>query len=666
MEKKKKTPKEQEASKETLVGFVGGLDIDLKKKIDGVKLGDKLANHLDELLTVELKNQSERIESIQRWQKQYKGYRPEKSFPFVDSANVVTPITRSNVDTIYVRIEDEIFGRDKFWLFKPTSEETMDFARELEEGMDWYQKNVLHLKVKTQSPILQAVKVGAGIMKVDYTEKKRTCYRYATEEELADDDITKYNLDGTKRKAIKYVKTTVRGADVFPIDRLHWIMSAAADDPDDAYMCGFYNPYRMAQLETKVNQGLYKREAVEKILNPDEPDEGEKERSNLHGKELETTKSTESYKVWELWTRYDVDGDGEEDEIVVTFHQDSKQILRAIYTPLFSGRRPFIIFKGYPTEYASDGEGICEILEKLQKHIDTLENQRLDRMTEINSPLVFVAAGSGLEDYKINPGKVVVVEGDLEQSIRIEKFPDVYYSTFTEEDKLIDMANRACGIAPENMGQPTSERPVFKETFARIQEAQKKFKSLKENIIMGFARMGMLILENFAQYQPQYEYSKDVGGEWVTQTVDFPIEDIYDGLTVTLQASTEIVNQDIRHEINTNVYHIMSDFMTKSAGMVQAIVDPQVPSDFKNYLIAQYEVGVMLLQRILKDFDQPDAEKLAEHLDKMIDLEKAVKMSIDLQQQPPPQPQQPPGGQPPQGGAPPMQPQQPSPQGAPQ
>ena len=107
---------------------------------------------------------------------------------------------------------------------------------------------------------------------------------------------------------------------------------------------------------------------------------------------------------------------------------------------------------------------------------------------------------------------------------------------------------------------------------------------------------------------------------------------------------------------------MMSDFMTKSAGMVQAIVDPQVPSDFKNYLIAQYEVGVMLLQRILKDFDQPDAEKLAEHLDKMIDIEKVVQMSIDKQ---PPQPQPPPQGQPPQGGGQPM-PQQPPPQGAPQ
>ena len=626
--------KTKEASKETLVGFPGGLDIDLNKKVAGEKLGVRLAKHIDEVLTIELENQAERIESIQRWGRQYKGFRKNKSFPFIDSANVVTPITRSNVDTIYVRIEDELHGRDKFWLFKPTSDEYIEFARDLEDSIDWYQKNVLHLKEKMQSPILQCVKMGTGIIKVDYTEKRRTCYRYATELEELDDTIPKYKLQGTKRRAVKYVKTTVRGADVFPIDRLHWVMSADAENVDDAYMCGFYKNYRKSQLESKVSQGLYKEEAVKKILNPDDYDEGDKERAEMHGMALETTDYTEPYKIWELWTKFDVDNDGEEDEIVVTFHQDSKQILRAIYTPLFSNRRPFVVFKGYPTEYSSDGEGICEILEKLQKHIDTIENQRLDRMTEINAPLVFVAEGA--DDYKVNPAKVEVVASDLEQAIRIERFPDVYYSTEREEDRLIEMANRACGIAPENLGQSTAERPVFKEAFARLQEAQKKFKSLKDNIVRGHERSGMLILENFAQYQPVYEYTKELDGKWVTQKVEFPIEDIYDGLTVTLQASTEIVNQDQRRDINMSVYHMLSDFATKSAGMVQVIVDPLTPAEFKKYLIAQYEIGITLMQRILKDSDQIDAENLAKHLDEMISIEAAMARTAENAPPPPP------------------------------
>ena len=642
-------PKNQEASKETIEGFVGGLDIKLDKKVNGKRVGDELVKHLDELLTKELDNQEGRIDNIKRWQRQYKGYRDKKSFPFLDSANVVTPITRSNVDTIYVRIEDDIYGRDKFWLFKPTSKEYMDFATKLEDSIDWYQKNVLHLKDKTQSPLLQCVKVGSGIIKVGYTEKKRTCYRYANEEEEIDDTIKKYSLKGTKRKAIKYVKTTVRGADVFPIDRLHWVMSADADSPDDAYMCGFYNDYRKAQLDTKVNQGLYYKDAVDKIKNPDEYDEVEKDRAEISGKELETIEYTKPYKIWELWTRFDVDGDGEEDEIVITFHQDSLQILRAIYTPLFSGRRPFTVFKGYPTEFSPDGEGICEILEKLQMQIDTLENQRLDRQTEINAPLVFVSAGSGLKDYKINPGKVQEVEGDLEQAIRIERFPDVYYSTEREEDRLIEMANRACGIAPENLGQPTSERPVFKEAFARMQEAQKKFKSLKDNIIRGFERTGMLLLENFAQYQPVYEYSKEIGGKWETQSVDFPIEDIYDGLTVTLQASTEIVNQDMRRDINMSVYHMLSDFMTKRASMAQAIIDPLTPAQFKKYLIAEYEIGTVLMQRILKDSDQPDAENMARPLNEVINLEEAMTRTAENAPPMPPEQGQPTSSQPQQG-----------------
>ncbi len=34
--------------------------------------------------------------------------------------------------------------------------------------------------------------------------------RYATDEELADNKVTKYNLEGTERKAIQYVKETMK------------------------------------------------------------------------------------------------------------------------------------------------------------------------------------------------------------------------------------------------------------------------------------------------------------------------------------------------------------------------------------------------------------------------------------------------------------------------
>ena len=95
-------------------------------------------------------------------------------------------------------------------------------------------------------------------------------------------------------------------------------------------------------------------------------------------------------------------------------------------------------------------------------------------------------------------------------------------------------------------------------------------------------------------------------------------------------AATEIMNQDMRREINMTVYHLLSDFMTKNAGVVEAVMSQEVPSQFKQYLISQYEIGIKLVRRIMEDFDQADPESLALSLDQVIDVSAALQNSIDL------------------------------------
>jgi hypothetical protein len=203
------------------------------------------------------------------------------------------------------------------------------------------------------------------------------------------------------------------------------------------------------------------------------------------------------------------------------------------------------------------------------------------------------------------------------------------------------------------MGQSTSERPVAKESLARIEEANKKFKAIIENYRQGFIDLGYMIIEMFAQYQPVYTYRAQEGGKWQEKTINFPLQSIRDGLEIELFASTELISQEVRREINMTVYGLVSDFKTKAAGVVQAIVNPQVPSYFKVWGLTEYKSSLTLVRRILDDFDIRDADTLLIDLEKIPGLEKCIQNSIDLQP-PPPQPMTGPDGQPvgPGGGGP--------------
>lgn len=644
----KRKEKEVELEKSDLEGFRGGLDVDLKKKIEGQELRDILSKHIDTVLDQEIKNQESRIDKIADWNRSYRGERDERNWPYPNCANVAIPITRSNVDAIHVRLIDALLNQFKVWVLKAKVPEYQGVDRVIEDGLDHFQKNVLKLRSKLNSPILQSVKTGLGMIKVVHETKTRTRYRYAKPEEIQDDNIPKFTLPGTDSLAVTDVETIYQGPNVYAISREDWICSSNAITVQDAYICGFRKYYRYEELKYRTKKEIYYETEFDRIVNPDKYDETKEERAESEGKELKQTDYTEPYEVWELWLKYDVNDDGEPDDIVVTFHRDSGAILRCIYNPLFAGFRPFLPFVFYPSEFSVEGEGICEIIETLQEEIDTLHNLRLDRMVQINAPMIFVRAGTNLEDFEIMPGKVTIVDGELEQAIKEFTFSDTTFTTQTEEDRLIAMADRACGITPSVMGQSTAERPVAKETFALIQEANKKFKYGIDNLRNALTELAYMLLEFFAQYQPTYTYKTVDGNEITEQTVNFPVELIRDGFQVDLVASSEMFNQEARRQIALTKYHMLGDYYSKMATVAVALTDPTVHPEFKKWLVASSQSTEQQMEEILKDFQDPSAEKTVVGIADTMDVEQLLTMPPPQMPMPGPEEEMQ-GGPPPQG-----------------
>jgi len=654
-EKRSRKKADQDLSKTDIVGFRGGDPIKLNRKLgDGTTLREGLSDFVYSLLSKELENQRPRLKSIKKWQNLYKGRKKAKSFPYPNCANLAIPITRSNTDAIFVRIIEAIFGKRKIWVVRAKRPEYIELAREIEEALDHFQRRVLKLKQKLLSPLLQAVKIGTGIVKVIPEKKVKTVYRYATEDEIRDPNIKTYALKDTSRKVVKVVQTLYEGPNVYPVPREDFIISSDANDVQEALLVGFRTRMRYSEIELRARQGIYDKDAIEKLIHPDEADEIKQERAKAQGKELEKIDLAKEFDIWELYLRYDVDDDGEEDDIVVTFHLESKTILRAIYNPMFSGFRPLVAFKGSPTEFSFDGEGVCEILEKLQEEIDSIHNARLDRLAQINAPIVFYRSGLGLDNFTLEPGKVWSVDDLPDNAIKIFNWPHVYPETERAEDRLVTYADRAVGITPAVMGVSTAERPVASETIILREEANKKFRNIADNIRDGIIELGYSLLEYFAQYSPTYSYSVYEGEKLITKTVNFPIEFIRDIFEISLEASSELISQEIRRQINLTVYQLLSDYMTKIAGMVQAIVSPEVPSDFKKFLLKAAEVSATVVERILQDFDLQDAENLVVDAVETVDVEKAIATSPDLQPPPPQEMPMPPQGQPMPAGQPPI------------
>ena len=635
MATKKATKKQKiEATKSDMTGFLGGMPVNLDRKMDGGGiLRDVLSQHLKETLIVERDNDRKLRENINKWQKQYKGKKPPKSFPWENAANVAVPVSRSRTDIAHVRLIESIFGRKKIAVVKAEKKEFIGQDRQIEDAFNHFLKYTIKLKEILNSPLLQCTKIGTGVVKLDHIEKKRTVYRYATPDEMADKSIHKYDLEGTKDKAVKYIETSYRGPTIYPIDRSDFIISSDATSIEDAYLVGFRFNLRKPQIELKVRQGLYKREQADLITHPTEPSDVKKTRAELQGKELKKTEYEKPREFCELWLDYDVDEDGEEDSIVVTFHEPTGAILRAIYNPIFKQFRPFQDLTFYPTEGSFDGEGTCEILENQQIQLDTIVNQRLDRLTQINCPWYLVDEDSNLAKRlgnRIKPGEIVPESGDLDKILREIKFSDATPQTVMEEDRTVRYMDQAVGVTADVMGVATSDRPVFRETMAHLGETYKKFNYGAENVRNKIVELFYKLFEMFTQYQPSYTYNTREGGVLEEKTVDFPVGAIRDGFNITLYASSDEINQDARREKNMTVYQILKDYMTGIVGMGQFITNEMVPSSFKQLLIKANEISAKMLTRVFDDFDVRDADDLVLDIAEIIDVQKALQQSIDL------------------------------------
>jgi hypothetical protein len=648
-EKAKKTTAKQknEATKSNIDDFLGGLPVNLKRKMTGGStLLEVLQSDIKQWLSDELKNQEKLCSKLREWRKMFRGKREPKHYPFQNCANVAVPITRINADTVAVRMIDGIYGNKKVWMVKPKNDEFVDVAPDIEDGLDWWQKDVVRLRQKLLSPLLQSVRTGTGIVKLIYERKHRTSYRYATLEERENPNKKKYKL-GNGELVVKVVETTFDGVNVYPIPRDDFIISSNATTIDDAHLVGFRRRLKRPEIDRRVKLGVYLEEQANKLVVPDKYPEHEKDRAEEQGKEVVDSESRD-FEVWELWTQYDVDEDGEDDSIVIYFHAETGTVLNAIYNPTFANFRPFIDFTFYPVEYSFDGEGACQILESIQKEIDDVHNRRLDRLTEVNAPMIFVQEGAFEQKLELDPGKVVVCNGDPNQLIREFKFSDTTPSTVNEENMLVNYGQQSIGVTPHVLGMPTSERPVAKDTLSKVEEANKKFKFGTANILRRLEELGYKALEMYAQYQPTMTYyTRDGDGILRQESLDFPLDSIRDGLDITLTVSGDMMSQEIRREIGLQVYTIVSDYYTKLAGMAQALVNPMMPPAFKKFVIAVSQIGSKMLERVLRDFDIADAESIIVALDEVITQE-------DMMQPPP----QPPPGQPQVGAGQPQQQQQ--------
>ena len=276
--------------------------------------------------------------------------------------------------------------------------------------------------------------------------------------------------------------------------------------------------YTEDMLRRKVKQGRFYQDVVEELLHAGPPHGDQPPRDSEHYKrsqdEAEGTEGdgasnarAEQFEVIEDFRRWDIDGDGFEEEIITWFCplQPTKILgwdyLDNVYA---HGKRPIVAGRFFPIPFRWYGLSYAEMIKGIQDEINTIHNQRVDYATIQNLPFGFKRASATLPpiSQRIRPGEFLDVDNP-QQDIFIPKWQGNPAWGQQEEATLMQYNERLSGLTDLSVGRQPNRVGATRTaagTQTLLSEAGLRFKTA----IQAFQRFWVQIFEQILALNQEY------------------------------------------------------------------------------------------------------------------------------------------------------------------
>lgn len=534
------------------------------------------------------------------WDNMYYGIPDKKKYSWME--NVFIPATFKAIRTISARILSMHLAIDPPFDLIPLSQQA-GMSREGVKGHLGYQFDKSRFMSKWFLAILQALIRGTSIQKtywidqrtkksvrvpildeigqvVDFRKETRTIPIYSGPmvdvidlyDYFPDPDATVIN-EGTQIhrvwRSMDYIK---KHSDIYKnIDKLEETTSPGKEDSS-------YQHIRQLHL------GIQRRKFGPTIY--------DSRGQAYEDYEDKTKKLSRDVELLECYCDYDIDGDGKLEDCLFAIGNRTV-LLRDELNPFIT--RPFSSISFMPVLGEIFGMGVCELIEPLQKLLNTKTNQRLDNVNQALQAIMTYVEGSVdenlLKKFNFQPGAKLRV-GMLD-AIKWERAPDVTQTAYMETQGAAQEIEEQSGatryIGPTAAGQKELHRTS--SGLAMLQSAAGEWLSVVVKLMEDSG-----IKEIVKQYHILNQQNIDT-------TVEYPF--LEKGVYTPIQITPDDIAQDFEFKA-VGASHWSSKEMETGfiSQVLQSIAgDPTLSV-----------VKLELIKKVTKNFNMPDIEAMIDQL----------------------------------------------------
>lgn len=568
---------------------------------------------------------SQRSDLEDTWRRRLTMYRApqdraEAHYPFEGASARTYPLGAMTVDPVLARYMTSMHATENLWSLKALNERWIKLAKPLQDYLQWLDLNVLKTREVNQSVFLEMLKLGTGIYKTGWKFERRRVmgYNQAKQREPLIHEINRpfvghVHLDNF------LIPSEARSIDPDAQGGAHWVAERHRMRPNVLKaMAKGQEPF-LPNFDPK---------AVELVLEHEKRDVTDMEQTIADLEERDTTLTKligRPIELWEIHARWDTTGNGIEDDVVVIFHRETHQILRATYEPL--PHRPYSVVRYFPGD-GFYGIGIIEQTEMWQDAISDMLNFNYDKIMLSNTPMLAIKEGANVvPDEPIFPGK----QWHLNETDDIKPIFMTAPNSFDIQsiiDFLSDTADRRSGVTELQQGTVSGlpSRTPAATVQSLLAMGNTRFDmSMQDLRFGGLSEVGTRILQNLqiqtldtinnpdAQIYTELA-AKVLGepeGQFVAQTLKVPFDSIDLGIGVQLTATSGANNKEMMKQSNLALLQILSQVypqFIELAGLIQqgGLVGQVATDAFKG--------GQEMVQRVLEQFDVRNPEDIIPNL----------------------------------------------------
>jgi hypothetical protein len=529
--------------------------------------------------------------------------------PFIGASDVDFPLTAIHYEPVYADLMQTLHIPKDFWSVVALQPDRVPYAKPFQEFLSHVEKTDIRMRKVNEKALIDLLILGTNVYKDSIRHEIKTRKDYDEMGQITNRTLIDFKPQG-KHIPLQdfFIPAYASSIDPDEIGGAPWVSHRfELTEGQFAARAEGQSPF-LPNYDKKAVQNVQRYVVDDREDKIKERQRAEDEFQPFHDRKIH---------LHEIWARFDVDGNGIDEDIVVVWHQESRTILRATYNPYIHGKRPFSSGNYMPGP-GFYGIGIAEADEWAQLIMSRLLNSAVNNTLIANQRMYAVPLGAHISpDEPIYGGKIWPI-GPNEKIGEI-RLGDTYPSLFNLMDGIMQYAEQRTSVSELRQGDLANlpSRTPASTVLSALKEGKKKFDmvmaGLRDSV---FNEMGQRVVQNLVQISKDdpryialaYQVMGDVDGAMVAEILQGPVHDIEEKFGISVSATSSIVNKEVEKQNFVGMGQMIAQIYPQMMQYAQILAQAGDSSTLVSTVQAAYQGQVELLTRLLETFDVQNPE----------------------------------------------------------